>query len=119
MKRIAVLAVAATMLVAGVAPARAATEPGAQAVVAWNQTLLGLLRTPGVQPATIHPTRSMAMMHLAMLDAAGVHRARHAHGTRRAAVAVAAHDVLVALYPAQQAQLDDLLAQRLAAITDP
>ena len=27
-------------------------------VVQWNRTLLVLVRTPGAQPATIHPTRS-------------------------------------------------------------
>ena len=27
-------------------------------VVQWNRTLLVIVRTPGAQPATIHPTRS-------------------------------------------------------------
>ena len=27
-------------------------------VVQWNRTLLSILRTPGAQPATVHPTRS-------------------------------------------------------------
>ena len=38
-------------------------------VVQWNQTLLVIVRTPGVQSATIHPTRSFAMMHAAIYDA--------------------------------------------------
>jgi hypothetical protein len=38
-------------------------------VVQWNQTLLVIVRTPGAQPATIHPTRSFAMMHAAIYDA--------------------------------------------------
>jgi hypothetical protein len=31
-------------------------------VVQWNKTLLEIIRTPKVQPATIHPTRSFAIM---------------------------------------------------------
>jgi hypothetical protein len=46
-----------------------ATSPNQ--VIVWNRILLGILRTPGVQPATIHPTRSLAMMHLAIADAVG------------------------------------------------
>ena len=36
-------------------------------VVQWNRNLLASVRTPGAQPATIHPTRSFAMMHAAYL----------------------------------------------------
>jgi len=39
------------------------------ALVQWNRTLLVIVRTPGAQPATIHPTRSFAMMHAAIYDA--------------------------------------------------
>jgi hypothetical protein len=28
-------------------------------VVQWNRTLLVIVRTPGAQPATVHPTRSL------------------------------------------------------------
>ena len=38
-------------------------------VVQWNRTLLVILRTPGAQPATVHPTRSFAIMHAAIYDA--------------------------------------------------
>ena len=38
-------------------------------VVQWNKTLLVIVRTPGAQPATIHPTRSFAIMHAAIYDA--------------------------------------------------
>ena len=34
-------------------------------VIAWNQTLVGILGTPGAQPATIHATRSLAILHAA------------------------------------------------------
>ena len=38
-------------------------------VVQWNQNLLLILRAPGAQPATIHPTRSFAILHAANYDA--------------------------------------------------
>src|SRR5260370_34325530 len=37
-------------------------------VVEWNKTLLMIVRTPGTQPRTIHPTRSFAIMHAAIYD---------------------------------------------------
>ena len=44
-----------------------ATSP--DQVIQWNRILLGILRTPGAQPATVHPTRSMAILHAAVYDA--------------------------------------------------
>src|SRR5579864_7962388 len=38
-------------------------------VVQWNRTLLVIVRTPGAQPATVHSTRSFAIMHAAIYDA--------------------------------------------------
>src|SRR6476620_10047584 len=38
-------------------------------VVEWNRTLLAIVRTPKAQPATVHPTRSFAIMHAAIYDA--------------------------------------------------
>jgi len=38
-------------------------------VVQWNRILLVIVRTLGAQPATIHPTRSFAIMHAAIYDA--------------------------------------------------
>ena len=38
-------------------------------VLQWNRILLTIVRTKGAQPATIHPTRSFAMMHAAIYDA--------------------------------------------------
>src|SRR6201998_2939865 len=47
-------------------------------VLQWNRALLVIVRTPGAQPATIHPTRSFAIMHAAIYDAVntidGTHR---------------------------------------------
>ncbi|MEA2655524.1 MAG: hypothetical protein QOI23_889 [Chloroflexota bacterium] len=97
-------------------------------VVAWNQELLHIVQTPGAQPATLHPTRSFAILHAAIYDSvvsitknepAYLVSVPAARGTRvDAAAAEAGHDTLVALYPAQQAELDSLLAGELAAIPD-
>ena len=52
---------------AGAAPnAVASPGPPAQtvnAVIEWNRALLAIVRTKGVQPATIHSTRSFAILH--------------------------------------------------------
>jgi hypothetical protein len=79
-------------------------------VVQWNRALLVLVRTPGAQPATVHPTRSFALMHAAIYDAVnaidGTHRPYvgdlptvAASASQDAAAATAAHAVLTALYP--------------------
>src|SRR5882724_13597026 len=41
----------------------------ADEVIQWNKTLLTIVRTAGAQPATVHPTRSFAIMHAAVYDA--------------------------------------------------
>lgn len=97
-------------------------------VIAWNQELLHIVQTPGAQPATIHPTRSYAIMHAAIYDAvASITRNAPpflfslpaTRGARPdAAAAEAGYDVLVTLYPAFQAELDKLLANQLAMIPD-
>src|SRR5437899_8138363 len=38
-------------------------------VVQWNRTLLVIVRTPGAQPATVHPTRSFAILPAAVYHA--------------------------------------------------
>src|SRR2546428_4303267 len=94
-------------------------------VVQWNRILLVIVRTPGAQPATIHPTRSFAIMHAAVYDAANaidgtykpylVRLSGIPHSASQdAAAAAAAHDVLVSLYPNFQAMLDAQLQQSLA-----
>jgi hypothetical protein len=99
------------------------------AVVPWNQTLLKIVRTAGAQPATVHPTRSFAIMHAAVYDAVNAIDATHKpylvhiehvspHASQDAAAASAAHDTLLALYPAFQATLDAQLDQSLAVIPD-
>ncbi|NBH06205.1 twin-arginine translocation signal domain-containing protein, partial [Amycolatopsis sp. SID8362] len=52
------------------APATAApARGGADVVLAWNRQLLAIVRTPGQQPASVHPTRSFALLHAAIHDA--------------------------------------------------
>ena len=98
-------------------------------VVQWNRTLLVIVRTPGAQPATVHPTRSFAIMHAAIYDAVnaidGTHKPYLVHLTdasrfasQDAAAASAAHEVLQALYPKSQAMLDAQLQQSLTSIPE-
>src|ERR1700730_14457484 len=118
----------AALTAANLAPAIAqATQPVSQ-VVQWNRMLLVIVRTPGAQPATIHATRSFAIMHSAIYDAVnaidGTHKpylvrpgASH-FASQEAAAAAAAHEVLVKLYPNFQATLDAQLQQALAQLPD-
>jgi membrane-associated phospholipid phosphatase len=98
-------------------------------VIEWNRTLLVIVRTHGAQSPTIHSTRSFAILHATLYDAINnidgtfspyfvrlPNVSRHA--SRPGAADQAAHDVLVALYPAFQAMLDAELQQDLAQIPD-
>lgn len=101
-------------------------------VVDWNKELLQIVLTPGAQPATVHPTRSFAILHAAIYDSVvsitrdGPSYLFSVPAPRRArvdaAAAEAGHDALVALYPnlnpKLQAAVDQLLADELAAIPD-
>jgi PAP2 superfamily len=97
-------------------------------VIAWNKELLHIVKTPGAQPATIHPTRSFAILHAAIYDAV-VSITRDAppylfsvpapsSARPDAAAAEAGHDILVVLYPKWKAALDQQLAGELATIPD-
>src|SRR6266478_6076983 len=119
-------ATVAALTTANLAPATAqATKPVSQ-VVQWNRMLLVIVRTPGAQPATIHPTRSFAIMHGAIYDAVnaidGTHKpylvrlGASRFASQGAAAAAAAHEVLVKLYPSFQPTLDAQLQQALAKI---
>ena len=46
-----------------------ATSRSVNPVVQWNRNLLSIVRTPGAQPRTLHPTRSFAILHAAIYDA--------------------------------------------------
>ncbi len=96
-------------------------------VLQWNRILLAIVRTPGTQPATIHTTRSFALMHAAIYDAVNAIARTHEpylvrltgvprHASQQAAGAAAAHEVLAALYPVFLSSLDDELQQSLTQI---
>jgi hypothetical protein len=95
-------------------------------VIAWNQEMLGLLQAPGAQPATIHPTRTMAITQLAVSDAVNAierqnepylfHERAPREASPDAAAASAARTSLLALLPSQQPAIDAFFQQSLAQI---
>jgi hypothetical protein len=98
-------------------------------VIQWNRSLLTIVRTPGAQPATIHPTRSFAILHAAIYDAVNAIDQTHEsyavrfsgvsrQASQAAAADAAAHDVLVALYPRLTGALDATLQQSLTFVPD-
>jgi hypothetical protein len=100
--------------------------PNEDVILQWNRVLAQTIALPGQQPPTILPQRSFAIMHLAMFDAVNSIDGSYlpyltdVPGSRRAsmeaAAAQAAHDVLVALYPSQQATFETELANSLLGI---
>jgi hypothetical protein len=136
MRRIAAtLAVLITSIsFAAVADARPAKRQRARAtasssqpdqVIQWNRTLLQVLQTPGAQPATAHPTRSMAIVHLAIYDAVNASVGGHAPYLRQraprsaspdAAAAAAAHTVMLSLFPSQRSVIDAKFQESLSQI---
>ena len=129
----ALLSLAPTTLAYAQSPAtvtnrgQSASERGSsKIVIAWNQALLDIVRTPGAQPATVHPTRSFAILHAAIYDAV-VAITRNAppvlvtvnapRGARAdAAAAAAGHATLIALYPTMKNSLDQQFLTDLAPI---
>jgi hypothetical protein len=98
-------------------------------VIEWNRTLLAIVRTPGAQPATIHSTRSFAILHAAIFDAVNAidrtyipYAVKLPHVPRTASIQAAAdeaaHDVLASLYPTFSSALDAELQQDLDTIPD-
>ena len=110
-------------------PSPASPSQSVNPVVEWNRTLLVIVRTPGAQSPTVHSTRSFALLHAAVYDAIN-NIARHftpylirladvpPDSSQVAAADLAAHDVLLSLYPAFQATLDAELQQDLAKVPD-
>ena len=103
-----------------------ATRRGGGVVVDWSRIAFEAAVTDDGFVSFLG-TRNQVMMHIAMHDAlnaidprfdtyAYFGRSKRAHPI--AAAAAAAHDVLVAVYPAQQATLDAELAKWLAMVPD-
>lgn len=124
--------IAATFLIFAVLSANAQVKneqnlaPNQDVILQWNRVLGQTLQIPDAQPPTINPVRSFAMMHLAMFDAVNSIDGSYTPyltdvpGSRRASIeaaaAQAAHDVLVTLYPSQQAVFATELANSLNGI---
>jgi PAP2 superfamily len=95
-------------------------------VIQWNQEVLQLLQVPGAQPATIHPTRTLAITQLAVSAAVDATQLGHhgysfdSRGRRSAspdaATAAAARTVLSALLPSQQPAIEAFYQSSLAQI---
>jgi hypothetical protein len=129
---VVIVAVVATLVLSPLLASGNAANNGASGsgtiVIDWNKELLHIVQTPGAQPATVHPTRSYAILHAAIYDAVvsitqdatpylfSVPASRSARAD--AAAAQAGHDTLVALYPKWKATLDQQLASELATIPD-
>jgi len=120
---VAVICVGLSLRVTESAHASSSSQP--DQVVQWNQTLLRILQTPGAQPATVHPTRSMAIVHLAIYDAVNAIVGGHApylplHAPRsaspEAAAAAAAHTAMLSLFPSQQSVIDAKFQDSLSQI---
>src|SRR5712664_3506910 len=116
----------ASLSLPGPVSARASSDASQpDQVIQWNRTLLQILQTPGAQPATIHPTRSMAIVHLAIYDAVNAIVGGHApylalhapqSASPEAAAAAAAHTTLLSLFPDQQAVFDAKFQDSLSQI---
>src|ERR1700737_4741675 len=103
---------------APVPPSTSAAPATPNAAIEWNRTLLAIVRTKvpqPLQPPTLHATRAFAMLHLGIYDAVVAvdggdpylpERILSRSASAPAAADQAAHDVLLALYPSQQASLD-------------
>ena len=107
--------------------AQQADSPGSGHTVAeWNRTLISTLAATNAQPASVHPTRSFAMVQAAEYNAVvSITRAGRpyraavpaaADARPDAAAEQAAHDVMVALYPSMRATFDSRLARQLAGL---
>jgi hypothetical protein len=104
------------------------TVPQPNMVLEWNANAAGAI----VGVAGLRPERGLirlAMVHIAIYDAVdaidgypfqayGVHPTVISPASPDAATATAAHDMLVALFPAQQADLDAKYAASLSTIAD-
>jgi len=129
LKFVTACALSSAAWIAPVAGAPISTSQSTDPVIQWNRTLLAIVRTPGAQPATIHPTRSFAVLHAAIYDAVNAIDQTHEpyavqisgvsrQASQAAAADAAAHDVLVALYPQLTSALDATFQQSLTLVQD-
>jgi membrane-associated phospholipid phosphatase len=124
----AVLAAGSAADVTRKAPQSARPVQSGQPVVDWNQLLLGIVTTPGAQPANVQPTRNFAIVHAAIYDAvAAIDRTHQPYlisprvpraASETAAADAAARTALVGLYPAQTSMIDAIYASELAKVAN-
>jgi hypothetical protein len=117
MRSILIASTAALLLVPQITNADVVTD--------WNTIAAS---TVSADRVVNRQSRDMAMVHAAVFDAMNAIRPYYTaamvsitakgYASREAAAAQAAHDVLLALFPAQQANLDAELAASLAQIPD-
>jgi hypothetical protein len=115
----------ALLIMSGVVLLGAQQIANADVVTDWNTIAIS---TVSAEPVNQRQTRDMAMVHAAVFDAMNAIRpyytpamvsiAAKGYASREAAAAQAAHDVLLALFPARQVTLDAQLAASLAQIPD-
>ncbi|HWO00659.1 MAG TPA: phosphatase PAP2 family protein [Blastocatellia bacterium] len=121
------------------APSIELGNPSSTALIHWNRIAVdcsGLDHTPvapgenrvfGEQVGPCRASRAMAIVHIAMFEAmnaivggfkgyASPHKS--GPGSTDAAIAQAAHDTLIALFPSQKPELDNKLTEDLALIAD-
>jgi hypothetical protein len=113
-------------LVVALALAQPAEAQRLETVVVWNRLMQEAVVTPGANPPTVFVHRPMAMVSVAMFDAANAFERRYRPAVEfvsttegasvDAAVAQAAHDTLVALLPSVKERVDAALAASLAAL---
>jgi hypothetical protein len=94
-----------------------------ETILEWTRILLTTLATPGATSPTVFFTRGPALMHVAIYDALNSFDQIYtpyfdrvpvpSGASRDAAVAQAAHDTLVSMYPTQTAIYDAALAAQL------
>ncbi|HLJ65403.1 MAG TPA: vanadium-dependent haloperoxidase, partial [Stellaceae bacterium] len=99
------------------------TRPQGDVVLQWDQIALNAIVATASD--TVTASRALAMESLAVLDTVNaidntpsylVHLGAPADASVSAAVAAAAHEILVSLYPQQKSVLDALFAQSLAVV---
>ena len=116
--------VSAFILMVSICLPQRALAQSADTVLEWNRILVATLGTPGALEPTVFFTRPLALMHVAVFDAINSFDRVYtpyldfvdvpAGASRDAAVAQAAHDALVGMFPSQAAVYAAALATQLS-----
>jgi hypothetical protein len=118
--------VSAVILLISISLPQRARAQSADTVLEWNRILLASLGTPGVLEPTVFFTRPLALMHVAIFDAINSFDRTYtpyidfvnvpAGASRDAAVAQAAHDALLGMFPSQAAVYAAALSSQLSRL---